>query len=544
MYLEHCETLTFDEERLPDAQILKGNVRFRHEDALMWCDSAYFYEKQNSFDAFGHVHFEQGDTLHGYSDVLYYDGDTKLARLRENVRLVHTSTTLTTDSLNYDRHKDLAYYYTGGVIKDSLNTLTSIWGQYYPPENQSVFKTDVRLVNEKFVLTADSLKYNTKSNIADLVGPTKIVYEEETTILSTLGWYNTRTEESMLLKRSQVIHTDGKSLTGDTIYYDKRIGLGTVRQKMEMTDSVQKLTLYGNYGKVWEKEEKGFATDSALVMEWGDTIPTYMHADTLWTETHPYQEMILHERDSILVDSVMTYQAPDTTWKDTTYNTLRAYHHVRLYREDLQGVCDSLYYNGKDSIISMYINPVAWSDEQQISADSIHVYLKDGEVDYAHGIGSALAIQQESRTQFNQLSGKEMFAYVMDGELKMIDVRGNAETIFFPKDSGEVIGVNKTQSSFVKIYLVDQQVEHILFTTATTGAMYPLDSIPPEDTRLMTFFWAEQERPRVPGDVFAEPARTQRPVIGAMKATAEEDTGQKKKDEGRRTKERKRRRER
>ncbi len=527
VYLEHCETLSFDEKRLPGAQILIGNVRFRHEDALMFCDSAYFYEKANSFDAFGNVHFMQGDTLNGYGDVLYYDGNTRLARLRRNVRLVHTSTTLTTDSLNYDRNQNLAYYYTGGKIQDTENTLTSVWGQYNPPTHQAIFKTNVQLNNAKFTLESEALHYNTETHIADFVADTKIVYEEETTILSSNGWYNTATEKSLLLNRSQIIHEDGKRLTGDTIIYDKLNGFGQVLHRMEMTDSVQKVTLYGNYGEVWEHEKRGFATDRALIEEWGDSLHTFMHADTLWTEEIPYQFIQLIPRDSILVDSVMKWQSPDTIIIDTTFRQVRAYYGVRVYREDMQAVCDSLHYNGRDSIISLYKEPVAWSDNQQVSADSIHIYIKDGTVDYAHGIGAALAVQQETLTKYNQLSGKEMLAYVRDGQLRQVDVNGNAETVFYPKEEdGSFMGVNKTQSSFVKIYLQDQQIEYILFTTATTGVLYPLDSIALEDTRLVGFFWAEQERPRIPGDVFDNPPRTHRPVQGAMSATVNDEAVQ------------------
>ena len=219
VYLEHSETLSFDEKRLPDAQILRGDVCFRHDSVLMYCDSAYFFEKENSLHAFGHVHLVQGDSLEGFSDVLYYNGNTKLARMRRRVRLIHQATTLTTDSLNYDRQQDIAYYFSGGQIVDSLNTLTSRWGQYTPDNHQALFRGDVKLVNPKFVLTADTLGYNTESYQSDLVGPTTILYEEETTILSTNGWYNTKTELSQLLDRSRIIHTDGITLTGDTIYY-------------------------------------------------------------------------------------------------------------------------------------------------------------------------------------------------------------------------------------------------------------------------------------------------------------------------------------
>lgn len=503
VYLEQCETLSFDEEHYPNAQLLKGNVRFRHEDALMFCDSAYFYEKDNSLDAFGHVRFVQGDTLAGFGDVLYYNGNTKVARLRHHVRLVHKSTTLTTDSLNYDRTRDLAYYFSGGTIVDSLNILSSYWGQYNPSTKRAVFKTDVALKHPNFTLWTDTLKYNTEDNIADLVGPTRIVYQEETTILSTLGWYNTRTEHCLLLDYSRIIHNNGKILTGDTIFYDKQTGFGRIRHHMEITDSIQKATLYGNYGELHEDGKRGYATDSALFVDWSSEDMLYMHADTLFTEEVPYRIGNLITKDSLLIDSVMTWQAPDTAWQDTAYQQLRAFFGVRIYRTDMQAVCDSMTYNGRDSVMTLYGKPVCWSDENQISADSMKIYLKDGTFHHAHCIGNALAVKQESSHQFDQMAGKEMYAYFHNGELRQVDVNGNAETVFYPReDDGNIIGVNKTQSSYVKIFLEERQIHHIVFTTTTTGTMYPLDSIPPENARLAGFFWAEEERPQQPEDVF------------------------------------------
>lgn len=526
VFLEHSETLSFDEKRLPDVQILKGDVRFRHDSVLMFCDSAYFFEKQNSLHAFGHVHLLQGDSIEGFGDVLYYNGNTKMARFRKRVKLIHNdATTLTTDSLNYDRAHNIAYYFSGGIIEDSLNILTSRWGQYTPDNNQAIFRNNVKLVNPNFVLTADTLCYNTKSYQADLVGPTKIVYDKETTILSKNGWYNTSTEKSMLLDRSQIIHTDGTTLTGDTIYYDKVIGFGRVLGNMQSLDSTNQMTLYGDKGEIWEDDNHGYVTDSAMLVDWSDSaMYSYMHADTLFTEEIPFQVSKLIPQDSILVDSVWQAQKPDTLWIDTAYRQIRAYYNVRIYRENMQSVCDSMRYNGKDSILSMYGNPVCWHSENQLSADSIHIYVKDGTINYLHGIGNTIAIKREGIEEFNQLAGKEMIAYVKDGDVYLVDVQGNAETIFYPReDDGSYLGVNKTQSSFVKLYLENRQVDHVVFTTATTGVMIPLDQTEEGETRLATFFWAEQERPQQPGDIFLHPQRTPRPDATAISASAEDE---------------------
>ena len=525
VYLEHSQTLSFDEQRLPDAQILRGDVRFRHDSVIMYCDSAYFFEKENSLHAFGHVHMVQGDTLEGFGDVLFYNGNTKLARLRRHVRLIHQKTTLTTDSLNYDRKKNIAYYFSGGMIEDSLNTLTSRWGQYTPDNHQAIFRDEVKLVNPKFVLTADTLGYNTETYQSDIVGPTTILYDEETTILSTNGWYNTQTELSMLLDRSRIIHVDGITLTGDTIYYDKANGYGRSLGNIESTDSTNHMTLYGNVSEVWEDGGRGYVTDSAMLLDWSDsTAFTYMHADTLWTEEISYPIFTLKMRDSLLVDSVMVAQNLDTIWRDTTYQQLRAFWHVRVFRNDIQAVCDSARYHGRDSLLTLFGMPICWNEDNQMSADQIDIYFKNETVDYMHGVGNALAVKREGFSEFNQLAGKEMLAYVKDGDVYLVDVKGNAETIFYPReDDGSYVGVNRTQSSFVKMYMQNRQIDHVVFTTATTGVMIPIDQALPEETKLSGFFWAEAERPLRPADIFLYPPRTERPSAVAISASADDE---------------------
>lgn len=498
VYLEHSETLSFDQDRLSDAQILRGNVVFRHDSALMFCDSAYFYERTNSLDAFGDVRFVQGDTLRGYGNKLFYDGNSKLARMRQNVRLVHgkeqdNPTILTTDSLNYDRANNIAYYYTGGTIQDTLNTLTSVAGTYLPETKQATFNNNVVLVNPKFTLESDTLHYNTETKVTDIVSPTQIIYEQETNIYTSRGWYNTITEQSMLLKRSVIVHTDGQTMTGDTIFYDKRIGFGQIHGKMEMCDSTQHATLYGNYGEMWETNSRGYATDSALMVDWSDSSHiAYIHADTLFTEELQYTDSMLAVR--VIADSTQT---------DSTYRRVRAFYGVRVYRDDMQMVCDSLIYQGSDSTIHLYSNPICWSENQQISADSIIVFIANGAVDHAIGMGNAFCTMNDTLDYFNQMSGKEITAYIKDGEVDMVDMSGNALTLYYPKEEdGTYIGLNTTESSFIRVYLKNQEVERIRFTKETTGVLYPMDQIPEGGDRLTLFFWADEVRPQNAIDVF------------------------------------------
>lgn len=132
IHLLHSDRLFHDTDIDPRAQILVGNVQFRHDDVLMFCDSALFYEASNSLDAYGNVRMNQGDTLSLAGDVLFYNGLDKLARVRNNVVLVHGKTTLYTDSLDYDRLYNVGYFFEGGHLVTQDNDMTSDWGGIPP----------------------------------------------------------------------------------------------------------------------------------------------------------------------------------------------------------------------------------------------------------------------------------------------------------------------------------------------------------------------------------------------------------------------------
>lgn len=478
VYLEKSDAISFDQNRLPDVQIIKGNVRFRHDNALMYCDSAYFYSKESSFDAFGNVRIIEGDSIFIYGDLLFYNGNTKLARLRHNVRMENRDAVLTTDSLNYDRTRDLAYYYTGGKLADPQNTLTSIWGQYSPNINQALFKDSVHLDNESFTMDADTLKYNTETRVADIVGPTHIIYKDETDIYSTSGWYDTNSETSMLLKRSLIVNKDGKTVTGDTLYYDKANKKVEGLKNVEMADSIQKATLYGDYVFYDELTEYGFATDSALLVDWSSADSLYMHAD------------------SVILS------------KDSIYNIAQAFYNVRFFRNDMQGVCDSLVYLERDSVATMYGQPVVWSGGNQISGEKIIGYIKGEAVDRIFIPRNAMGVQPVENVRegsYNQFSGKEMTAYIIDDELKHIHISGNTASIFYVVEEGDSIiqSINKTVSSYIDVYLKDQKLERLKLTKENSdGTLHPTSELSGNDLFLNNFFWIEEQRPKQKSDVF------------------------------------------
>lgn len=467
----------------PDAQILVGNVAFKHDSLYMYCDSALFFQKNNSFKAFNKVKMKQGDTLALYGDYLYYDGNTQIAQVRYNVKLENRKTTLLTDSLNYDRIYELGYFFDGGTLMDEQNVLTSEWGEYSPKTKMSVFNFDVKLVNPKFTLTSDTLKYNTATKVANIVGPSNII-SDKNHIYSESGFYNTAKGQAQLLNRS-VITNEGKSLTGDSLYYDRNKGFGEAFNNVLMKDTINKNLLKGDYCYYNEKTKYAMATKRAVAVDYSQGDSLFVHADTL---------------------KLFTYNI-DT---DSLFRQARAYHKVRMFRSDVQGVCDSLTFSSKDSCLTMYGEPILWNGNRQLLGEQIMAYFNDSTIDWAHIHNQALSIEKLDSVNYNQVSGKDMKAYFKDGDMKMVDVIGSVHSIYYPteKDSS-LIGMNVSETSLLKIYLENRKLKKMTMSPKSTGTLYPMLMLPKDKMRLDAFAWFDYIRPIDKNDIFQWKAKAE-----------------------------------
>lgn len=477
VYLLHSDVLKFNKELNPDAQILVGNVKFRHDSVYMDCDSAYFYEAKNSFEAFGNIKMQQGDTLFIYGDWLFYDGNSQIAMLRENVRMINRETVLTTDSFNYDRVFNLGYFFDGGTLTDADNVLTSDWGEYSPATKDAVFNYDVKLVNPKFTLTSDTLRYNSQTKIANIVGPSEIV-SEANHIYSELGFYNTVTGKANLLNRS-VLTNGAKKLVGDSLFYDRNQGYGEAFRDVVMTDTENKSILTGEYGYYNELRGDALVTDSAVAINYSQNNDSlYMHGDTLKMVTY-----------NINTDSV--------------YRKMFVYYKVRIYKSDMQGVCDSLVFNSQDSCMTMYRDPIVWNGSQQLFGEEIRAYMNDSTIDWAHIVNQAMSIEKIDSVHYNQVSGKEMKAYFKNGDLNNLDVIGNVRVGYYPMDSdSSLISFVSAETSLMNLYLKQRKVEKIKMSPQTDGTTYPLLQIPADKLYLPSFAWFDYIRPLDKNDIF------------------------------------------
>ena len=477
IYMLHTDTESVDRNINDQRHVLKWNVVFRHDSSYMYCDSAYFYERDQNFEAFGNVRLEQGDTLFVYGDYLYYDGNLELAKMRYNVRMVNIQqdssvVTLYTDSLDYNRQEDIGYYFEKGRIVDAENVLVSIYGQYSPQTKLAIFQDSVVLTNPNFVLNSDTLEYSTETKIANIVGPS-IIESDSGVIYSSKGWYNTQENTSVLLDRSQVLSGE-RILTGDSLAHDQNLGIGEAFGNVRIIDTAQQVTLTGHYGYYEENTKYAFVTDSACALE-------YSQGDTLYA----YSDMF------------------DMTTVDSTSRVLRGIGGVRIYRSDIQGICDSMRMNTADSVLRMFGNPVLWNEKQQLFGDTIIIYMADSTVEYVHVPTSAFVAQEVEPGYYNQLGGNDLKAYFDGKNIRQIDIDGNAESIFYPlEQDSTMIGRNYTKSAYLSMWFKEGKFERWKIWSVSNNLLLPLPDLTSEEKTLKKFVWYDEVRPVDSYDIF------------------------------------------
>lgn len=468
-YGESDPTLAENVQRLVDS------VLIRHKEILMWADTAYFYSGTNKVDAIGNVHINQGDTLHLYANNIFYDGDKSFARAWNNVILVNKSTKLYADTLDYDMENNIAYYDDFGKIVDSTTTITSTIGRYFLDKNEVYFYRDVIGYNNDFTLNSDTVKYNTETGILFLEGPSTI-RDSTNTLYTEKGWYNADTGEAELQRKSKILG-ETQQLDAYYIKYNKETGIGNARGSVRIEDIENNSIILGNVAEYNEILETAMVTDSAVYLSFSETDTLYLHADTLRT-------------------------MPDTI---EGKKVVSAYYGVRFFRSNMQGLCDSLVYFTKDSIIQLYEKPVIWSEIHQLSADFIEMkQITDGP-DELHLTANSFIISKQDSGQFDQIKGKEMVGYVVNQELTKIDVNGNGRTLYYAREKEEIIGLNKAESSKISIRFKEGKIYKIIFLKSPEGELKPLFELTNEEKKLKGFDWKIKQRPLSKHDIFPHP---------------------------------------
>jgi lipopolysaccharide export system protein LptA len=474
--LLNSNTMEYDKSIGGGAKRLIGNVRFKHMSATMNCDSAYFYDN-NTLDAFGHILINQGDTLLLHGDLLHYDGNTKMALVRDNVKLIDktSSLTLTTNNIEYNLIEKVAMYNTGGVINNGTDNLRSKLGYYYANKKMFHFRTNVEIKNPKYTILSDTMTYHTILHQTYFFGPTEIE-SKDNYIYCENGWYNTTRNVAQFQKNAYLSNKKGMSLEGDSLYYDRNKGFGKAFKNVTLRDTANAVTLLGNYGTYLQVPEAAMFTDRAQMIKVdnkGDSM--FLHADTL----------------RMKLDSIGLHRE---FW---------GFNNVRIFKSDIQGVCDTLHFSFADSAFHMDGRPALWSGGNQLTANKIKLVTSHKSLDKMFLFGSSFIISKEDSSFFNQIKGRDMVGYFVLNELSKIEVKGNSQTVFYPKDGDDMIGVNLAESTDLEIFIKEKKIKKVRFLIKPTATLYPMTQLPAKnDMILKGFKWLEKQRPLSREDIF------------------------------------------
>ncbi len=450
---------------------LIGQVELQHKNMLMFCDSLHQYQDSNYVEAFGNVHVIQNDTLNLWGDFMTYNGDTELAKVRNNVIMKDPQITLTTNFLDYDAARRIGYYFDGGTIKDTINTLISDIGYYYVASNEMFFKDSVKVYTPQYTMYSDTLKYQTETKLITILGPTYI-YGDNRTLYSENGWYNSLTAHAELYKNNKLTY-DTYWGSADTIVVDSLSSTASLHQNIHLYDTLNNVIIEGNYGEILKNNDYAFITERALLILVNESDSLFIHGDTLSVN------------------------------KDTLgHNIMKAYYNTKFYSTDLQGVCDSMVFPTADSTVFLYRSPIVWASGNQLTATDIDMHLRNNQVDLFHLNNKAMIINQLDSVMFNQIKGRNMTGHVQHNELQLVFVDGSGEALYYPDDKGVIIGLDKTVSSTIKIFLEQKKVKDIVFITKVEGQLNPLFMVQTEEQFLKDFQWHIEKKPLEKEDIF------------------------------------------
>ncbi len=470
-------------------QSLYGHVKLQNEKTLFYCDSVAINQGTNIIEAFGNVHINDSDTTDIYSQYMRYYVDQKLIIFQKNVLLTDKKGSLTTEELRYDQKTRIGDYANGGKVIDGKTTITSREGTYFSESRDIYFKKNVVLKDPAYDLTADSLLYNTQTEIATFITQTFIRDSSGRTVTTREGTYDLRNHRSFLGKRPKI--TDGsQSLVGDDVTYDDSLGISTATGNAIYVDTAQGISLIANLMVINKRTNTVLATKKPLMIIKQDKDSIFVTADTLYSAKLP--DSMLFKLDS------SGRSIRDSSAHNDSLRYMQGFHHVRIYSDSLQAVADSLFYSGVDSVFRLYTDPVIWSVDRQVSGDTIYLYTKNKKPERLYVFENALAIAKSGENMYDQIRGTTLNGYFKDGSIDYMRAKGSAESIYFIKDDSlALVGVNRVnKADIIDMIFLDKELNRVVLRNDANGTMFPIRKVHLEEMRLRNFKWQEARRPK------------------------------------------------
>ena len=496
------------------AKRLIGHVQFTTKDGMfMTCDSSYFLDN-NTIEAYSNIFIRQGDSLTITGKNARYDGNTKLGVIEGNVVCTEKDMILTTSILNFDSKNKIASYQTGGTIVSKENTLTSKHGYYFSESKTVSFKYDVKLVNPDYTMVADTLRYLTPTKTVVFLGPTTIDSKKDK-LYCEKGWYNTQTQISHLTKKA-IVYSGKNILHADSIHYDKKQETGFGYNNVKMIDTAEKTIISGERSYSNQKTGIMWITEHTLLTKLMDKDTMFATADSMFAYDRKIKLFKTNVSDSLKIiqkDTLLTHEErskiqdkilnDSLNYIDKDSTVLKAYHHVKIFKTDMQGLADTMIYSTYDSTLTLYHLPVMWEKKNQISGKKITVFFSKNKTDKITIPENTFIIEQIDSLHFNQIKGKMLWAYFKDDTLRRIDIIGNAQAVYYlQNDKKRLQGVNLIESSKLTVNEKAGKLDQITFIKKPVAKILPIKGLNVKEIEIKGFVWQDYRKPKSKADLF------------------------------------------
>ena len=531
--------------------ILAGNVQLMQDNTLFYCDSAVKDESMNTIEAFGNIHINDADSVHTYAQYLKYLGDSKLATLRQKVRLTDGKGVLTTDELQYDINARIGSYQQGGKVVNGKSVLTSRQGYYYADTREVYFQDKVKLTDPEYTMSTDTLLYDLNRELATFVALTTI-NDGRSRILTRSGYYDMRSGEAEFGKRP-LIQDSSQQVVADSIRYDKKKGSGFAKGNVVVRDTAQGITVLSGQAEFDQGMGRMLATLKPVMILKRDSDSLFISADTLLSGSRPRRveivpdstaaagdsvllargtgrnrstdpsdsmmaikpasgtpEVIKAAKDSINATQTTVQKSPlmtrDTSTRETdSVRFFLAYRHVKIFSDSLQGVCDSLSYAAEDSVFRFFQDPVLWARDSQVTGDTILLYTRNQKPDQLWVLENGFSVSRTPEELFNQIRGNTLFGQFRGGEIDFLRARGSAESLYYLQaEDSSYFGLNYAKADAINLYFINRELKRVTWVAGVEGVTYPFRQIPSDKRQLRGFKWLEDRRPKSRYALFAD----------------------------------------
>ena len=470
-----------------------------------------------------------GKTILTSTEGIYY-ADTKDIFFKKKVHLIDPKYDIITDTLLYNTQTQISSWNTPTKIKsENGGDIYSSNGTYDLKNGKAYFGNRTIIKDSTRTYVADKSAYDEVTGIAQLEG--NAIIKDSVNGYSILGnqIYLDKNNNSFLATRKPVLIFKGEGddstyVSADTLFsgVEKRDSLGrkieisrdTLKADSVIDNSKSLPIKNNNTDNIIKKnslDSSNRNTDSTIIK---NTIPTTNNilqdsflikkVDTL------INKITALDSSNFFIDKIDTSQSTivipvtETIKKDTAVRYFIAFHNVRIFNDSLQSVADSLYYSSEDSIFRLLKNPIVFSNNSQISGDTIFIYTKNKKAERLYVFDNGIIINKLNIRMYNQIAGRTLNGYFKNGELDYMRAKGlPAESIFYPQDEDSAfIGMNRSKGDLIDLYFKNKEINKVKFVKDVEGTFYPIRQIPEKQRLLNNFLWQEKRRPKNKFELF------------------------------------------